>query len=100
MGFGRMGAVGGDVGAYGVVGDEMMHVVTAFPPANRQAAAEVGDEHADQGVRDEFMGDAHVSGVVGGEHDLMPEQTEEDGRGHVPFAPQRCDEQSEEQRVS
>jgi len=88
------------MGAYGVVGHEVVHVMTALPPADRQATAEVGDEHADQGVGDEVMGDAHVAGIVRGEHDLVPEQAEEDGGGHVPFAPQGDDEQGEEQRIA
>ena len=54
-----------------VVGDEVVDVVAAFPPPDRQAAAEVGHEHADQGVGDEIMGDAPMTGVVGGKHYLM-----------------------------
>ena len=64
---------GGGVGgiAYGLVRHEMVDVVATLPPANRQAAAEVCNEHADQGVGDEIMGDAAMTGIVGGEHDLM-----------------------------
>lgn len=55
----------------GVVGDEVVDVVAAFPPADGEAAAKVGDEDANEGVGDEVMGDAPMAGVVGGEHDLM-----------------------------
>ncbi len=55
----------------GVVGDEVVDVVAAFPPADGEAAAEVGDEDTDEGVGNEVVGDASVAGVVGREHDLM-----------------------------
>jgi len=72
---GRRGGEEGDVldvrVVFGMVGDEVVDVVAAFPPANGEAAAEVGDEDADEGVGDKVMGDASVAGVVRGEHDLM-----------------------------
>ena len=55
----------------GGIGDEVVDVVGGFPPADREAAAEVSDEHADEGVGDEIVGDAAVAGVVGSEHDLV-----------------------------
>lgn len=61
-----------DVGVvFGVVGYEVVDVVAGLPPADAQAAAEVGDEHADQGVGDEVVGYASMAGIVGGEHDLV-----------------------------
>jgi len=71
----RRGGEEGDVldvrVVFGMVGDEVVDVVAAFPPANGEAAAEVGDEDADEGVGDKVVGDASVAGVVRGEHDLM-----------------------------
>ncbi len=72
---GRRGGEEGDVldvrVVFGMVGDEVVDVVAAFPPANGEAAAEVGDEDADEGVGDKVVGDASVAGVVRSEHDLM-----------------------------
>ena len=49
----------------------MMNVVAALPPSNGKAAGEVGHKHADQGVRDEIVGDAEMTSVMGYEHNLM-----------------------------
>lgn len=54
-----------------MVCDKMMYVVTALPPTNRKAAAKVGDEHTNQGIDDEIVGDALMSSVVSSEHDLV-----------------------------
>jgi len=40
--------VSGRIRTYGIVGNEMMHVVAAFPPSDGQATNEVADEDADQ----------------------------------------------------
>ena len=55
----------------GVVGDEVVDVVATLPPADGETAAEVGDEHADEGVGDEVVGDASMASVVRCEHDLV-----------------------------
>ena len=61
-----------DVGVVlGGVCNKVVDIVAAFPPADGEAAAEVGDEHADECVGDKVVGDAAVTGVVGGEHDLV-----------------------------
>lgn len=88
---------------FGHVGDEMVNVVASLPPANAEAAAEVGDECADECVVYEVSGDAAVTGVMGCEHDLLlrwsavlgtrktrkwrtyPEESEENGGCHPPF---------------
>ena len=46
------------------------------------------------------MGDAHMSGIMGREHDLMPKQSQQHRRCHVPFCSQSDDKQREECRVS
>lgn len=56
---------------YGLVSDKMMDVVAALPPANGQAAAKVGNEHANQGIDDKYMGNGSMASIVGREHDLM-----------------------------
>jgi hypothetical protein len=85
---------------YRVVGDEMVDVVAALPPADGQAAAKVGDEHGDQAVDLELAGDGTVRGVVGGEHDLVPEEPEEECRRHVPAVPQGHDACRKEDHVA
>lgn len=57
--------------AYRHVGDEVVDVVAALPPADGQAAAEVGDEHCDESVYSEVGRDGKVSSVVCRKHDLM-----------------------------
>lgn len=56
---------------YRLVGDEMVDVVAALPPSDGQAAAEVGDEHCDEGVDGEVGRDGKMGSVVSREHDLM-----------------------------
>lgn len=48
-----------------------MHVVTAFPPPYREAAAKVGNKDTDQCVNDEVLSDASVPSIMRGEHNLM-----------------------------
>ena len=104
---------------FGGVCDEVVDVVAALPPADGEATAEVGDEHTDEGVGDEVVGDAAVTGVVGGEHDLVlfealdvgwmgwgvdglayPEKTEERGRGYVPSRAEGDEKDGEESGIS
>lgn len=66
------------------VGDDVVDIVVAFPPANAEATDEIGDEDADAGVYMEVVRDAHMPSVVGGEDELVPEEAEEDsGEGVV-----------------
>lgn len=51
--------------------NEVVDVVAALPPANGQAAAEVGDKHADERVDDKDLGNGSMTGIMGCEHDLM-----------------------------
>ena len=69
----RMGCLSGMGGGdrYRLIGNQVVDVVAALPPADGQAAAEIGDEHANQGVHHEIMRDGEVAGVVCGEHDLV-----------------------------
>jgi hypothetical protein len=60
-----------------MIRDEMMNVMTLFPPSDTEAADKVRDYNADSGVDDGVVGYAHVSSIVGGEHELMPHETEE-----------------------
>ena len=73
-----------DVGVvFGGVGDDVVDVVAAFPPAEGEAAEKVGDYDADDGVKCKGVRDAHVAGVVGGEDQLVPEEAEAEARERV-----------------
>ena len=74
-----------DVGVVGGgVGDDVVHVVVALPPAAAETAEEVGDQDADAAVDVEVVGDAHVAGVMDGEDELVPEEAQTDGGKSVP----------------
>lgn len=74
------------IATYRIVRHEVMHIVTALPPANGEPGAEVSDEDTNQRVDDEVVGDASVSCIVGSKHDLMPPQAEESCCGRITFA--------------
>ena len=57
---------------HGIVGDEMMHIMTAFPPSNRQTTNKVANEDADQRIDNVVVCDSAMSSVVCCEHDLLP----------------------------
>lgn len=69
---------------FGGVGDNVVDIVVALPPAEAKAAEEVGDDYSDNGVEGEGVRYSHVTGVVGGEDQLMPEDAEEEPAGAVP----------------
>lgn len=58
------------------VGDDVVDIMVAFPPAQGEAAEEVGDDDADDCVEREGVCYAHVAGVVGREDELVPEEAE------------------------
>ena len=49
----------------------MVHVMAALPPADREPAAEVGDEDAYQRVEDEVVRYGTMACIVSREHDLV-----------------------------
>ena len=60
------------------VGDDVVDVVVVLPPAEGQAAEEVGNEDADHGVDLKGVRDAHVPGIMSREDELVPEGTKEE----------------------
>jgi hypothetical protein len=54
-----------------MIGDKVVNVMAALPPSNRETAAKVGNEHADQCVGDEVVGDTPMPCIMGCEHYLM-----------------------------
>jgi hypothetical protein len=49
----------------------MVHVVRTLPPADGQATAEVGDECANQCIRNKVASDSSVASIMSCEHDLL-----------------------------
>lgn len=84
----------------GCVGDEVVHVMGRFPPADTETATKVGNEYADKGIRDETLRDASMTGVMCGKHYLLPKACEEKGRCEVPLCAEACDEDAKQRRVS
>lgn len=84
----------------GRVGDDVVHVVAALPPAEAEAAEEIGDDDADDGVDGVVVCDAHVSGVVRREDQLMPEQAQKDGAEGVPAPAQEIQAQTEQDAIT
>ena len=61
-----------------------MNIVTALPPSDRQSTAEVCDKDADYRIRGEVPRNAAMTCIVRSEHDLVPKETKEACRNHVP----------------
>jgi len=56
-----------------MVCDEMMDIVTALPPADGEAAAEVCDEEGNEGIDDKVVGYSTMASIVCCKHYLMLE---------------------------
>ena len=54
-----------------IVGDQMMDIVAALPPPERQTATKVGDKQADESIRYELASDCAMACIVCCEHDLV-----------------------------
>jgi hypothetical protein len=78
----------------------VVNVVRRLPPSDTQSTAEVGDEDSDHCIGNELPSDSSVTSIVGGKHDLLPETSEKEGRGKVPFFVEGEEEESKDGRVS
>lgn len=58
----------------------MVDVVIVLPPAYTETADEISDYDADRRVDMERVSYAHMPGVMDCENELMPEETQRDGR--------------------
>lgn len=56
---------------FGHVGDEVVDIVGALPPADGEAVAKVADKGANDGVSHKIARDAAVPRIVSDEHDLL-----------------------------
>lgn len=84
---------------FGRVGDDVVDVVVVFPPADGEAADEVGDEDADARVDLEVVCYPHVAGVVDDEDQLVPDCAHEYSAYGVPAPVQREEHATEEEGV-
>jgi hypothetical protein len=50
---------------------EMMDIMAALPPPERESATEVGNKQADERIHGKDVRDGKVSRIMCGEHDLM-----------------------------
>ena len=48
-----------------------MNIVAAFPPSNREATAEICNEHANKRVNNQVPGNGPMASVMRSEHDLV-----------------------------
>lgn len=56
-----------------MVGNKVMNIMAALPPAYRQPAAEVGNKDTNHSISHEIMCNASVACIMCREHDLMLE---------------------------
>lgn len=57
---------------YRSVREQMVNVVTTLPPPDRQSAAQICNEDANDGVNGYVSCNATMTSVMSSEHDLMP----------------------------
>ena len=84
----------------GTVGDNMVHVVIALPPAQTQPTDEVCNDDADDSVDMKVVRDTHVASVVGSEDQLMPERAKTEGARDVPAPFQEQKTPGEEEGIA
>ncbi|TGO37111.1 hypothetical protein BHYA_0105g00020 [Botrytis hyacinthi] len=68
---------------FGGIRHDVVDIVIALPPAEGEAAEEIGDEYPNAAVGVERVCYTHVTGVVRGEDELVPEESEGEGGGDV-----------------
>ena len=85
---------------FGRVRYNVVDVMVSLPPANRQAAQEIGNEDADACVNMEVMGNAHMPSIVGGKDELVPEDAKEGARKGVLAVLERDKTKRKEERVA
>ena len=68
----------------GRVGDDVVDIMAALPPAKAQPTNKVGNEDADNGVGFKIVRDTHMAGIMGREDYLVPEEAEKDSGKLVP----------------
>ncbi|TGO52091.1 hypothetical protein BOTNAR_0335g00020 [Botryotinia narcissicola] len=83
---------------FGGIGRDVVDIVIALPPADGEPAEEIRKQDPDAAVDVEGVRYPHVSGVVRGKDELVPEESEGEGGGNKEF-PEECEEQDVPQYV-
>ena len=58
---------------FGRIRDDVVDIVTSLPPAQAETAKEIPNEDSNTGVDVEGVRDAHMTGIMCGEDELVPE---------------------------
>lgn len=66
------------------IGDDMVDIVTPFPPAQTQSTHEIGNDDPNDRVHVEIVGDTHMTSIMSSEDKLVPEAPEEKRRSCPP----------------
>lgn len=69
---------------FGRIRDDVMDIVVPFPPSETQAAQEISNDNSNHRIIHEIMSDAHVSCIMRGKYQLVPEQAKEKAAEAVP----------------
>ena len=56
----------------------VVYIVVALPPADRETTQKVGNNDADAGIDVEVVCDAHMASIMGSKGELMPEEAKEE----------------------
>ena len=84
----------------GAVGDDVVHVMVALPPAQTQTTDEVGNDYTNDSVDVEMVRDTHVTRVVSSKDQLMPEGAKTEGARNVPTPFQKQKTAGEEEGIA
>lgn len=80
-----------------LIGDDVVDVVTPFPPAQTQSTHEISNDDPNHRVNVEIVGDAHMTSIMSSEDKLVPETPKEERRSCPPtetkkYVGQCCEE--------
>ena len=81
----------------GRVGYDVVDIVASLPPAQTQTSKPVGNKHANDRVDLKVVSDTHMSSIMSGKDQLVPENAQKDSAGLVP-APVQCQEAHAEEK--
>jgi len=63
-----------DIGVmHDMICDKVVDIVVRYPPADAQPSDKISDENAKESILDPAVGNSHVSQIMGGKNQLVPE---------------------------